>query len=500
MKLILNETQYQRLFNNKKRKLVISESQYKRLILEGKSSGLASIEVFDVLHLISKSNDVLYFKVIDKSNKGLILINCNDGVHKNAYFLLDPLSLDGSNITYKSAQNKDIKDKSNPWDSVENNPNAWRVSTFKDVKGIKVYKDSGEGASCNISDKPELKFEISLESGAPLEPEVEEDDDDTKSKLCGEQGVCDVWVMGQIKDWKLNNDYSIEIEDGGRVDIKVRERNSTAILIEILKVSGNEGMRFEELVGEILQFDLTPKSVVMVDDFDGEKPPIYNLKFKFFTGGGEDGEGGEVKAKSEEKELFHVVDFYETASIPGVDFVEPSAEEIEEFFKEYIQNSELLQKAIYEKPNWFLDMIGSDAAKGLVLANSRLEKWVGSVKLLADKVNQNGFLKEFKPGTEVLGKFIQLNTNEKDSRGREQVVFVSRVQKMSNGDKYAKLLTNFDKTTDIDEQYLYKVSIIKKIEDSDSAVVYSVALSSRNTGSGKFTKIGDGKYQIKKEN
>ena len=86
MRLILNESQYDRIFNKNKRKLVITENQYNKLLFESKSSNsLLGVDKSDAIVLVT-GNNKLYFKVVSKSGNEFIMINCNDGVYKNAYF------------------------------------------------------------------------------------------------------------------------------------------------------------------------------------------------------------------------------------------------------------------------------------------------------------------------------------------------------------------------------------------------------------------------------
>ena len=199
MKLILNEEQYNRLFNNVKRKLIITESQYEQLLLEkdrisrkekkrrkkagevnpqpkekGEKSkpksnnintNISGINKGDTVKLVSGSND-LHFRVVAKRGDEFMMINCNsDSVYKNAYFYItggDALSTNG--LTYSSAQNKDIE-ASNPWDTLETKPAVWRKSIFKNLSDFDVFTGGDGGLTCNLDDDAIIKFGIDMKTG-----------------------------------------------------------------------------------------------------------------------------------------------------------------------------------------------------------------------------------------------------------------------------------------------------------------------------------------------
>ena len=60
-----------------------------------------------------------------------MMINCNDGVYKNAYFHIKGNSLSKNSLTYFIAQNSAI-DSNNPWGTIGSD--VWRKSTFKNPK------------------------------------------------------------------------------------------------------------------------------------------------------------------------------------------------------------------------------------------------------------------------------------------------------------------------------------------------------------------------------
>ena len=66
MRLILKESQYDRIFNNKKRKLIITESQYNKLLFESVlTDNLGELEVSDAIEVV-RGKDRMFFKVVSK--------------------------------------------------------------------------------------------------------------------------------------------------------------------------------------------------------------------------------------------------------------------------------------------------------------------------------------------------------------------------------------------------------------------------------------------------
>ena len=87
MKLVISETQYNRIFNKQKTKLVVTETQYERLLLEATlNNTINQTKSGDIIKLGDKSGNILTFEVVDAFSGQVLMINKDAGVYKNNFF------------------------------------------------------------------------------------------------------------------------------------------------------------------------------------------------------------------------------------------------------------------------------------------------------------------------------------------------------------------------------------------------------------------------------
>ena len=450
MKLILTESQYNRIFNNKKRKLVITESQYRILLNEASSNMLLSIEKGETLQLVDKSDNKLHFKVIIKSGNEIIMINCNDGVYKNAYFYINANSLKGSDLSYQIAQNDKIPEGKNPWETI-GDKNIWRNSTFKDIKGFDVFKGGSEGLSCNLDKSAKKKFSLDIETGEVTKPEdkpEEEGGDDPKGKLLTAINYVKAFtkdyyytieladVESKLKDESGPKDGEREfvIKDKGGLNVQVLNKSNKKIDLELIEVYGGPGSAYEHLVGKVISINYTDKNIIDVNE--GIKELIFDLKAYSFT---KDEEGNRV----EEEEMISGITNIERKGKVG----EEDKEEDEGFSSSEIHalmsGDTVMKELIQNNPGAFLDFFGLVRKRGIIPSAEIFKKWGATP-------NNDAVLSRFKKDTTVKIKFIGKVEKSKDGnssllkeivdglkgQGNETNIKVSRNY---NGETYLKL-------------------------------------------------------------
>ena len=514
MKLVLTESQYNRIFNNKKRKLVITESQYRKILNEASSNMLLSMEKGDTLELIDKSNNKLSFKIIMKTGNEIIMINCNDGVYKNAYFHLKGDSLNGNNLTYQIAQNDKIPEGKNPWETVGDS-SIWRKSTFKNVKSFDVFKDGGEGLKCNLSDTAERKFSLDVDTG-----KVTRGGEDTEEKE-------EVASSGdQLKEFKDNlfskglepgswykivfhDDSSFKIKaiekSGGYVSITFQELNGRPITggevkgyaLRWLKPladgeeyvkSNNTSINIDDIkagrvnkeTGELETFDI-PIEVNYSDGpdrktkkfmFNGVKDIIKSKGTESFKGGKEKEGEGEIAKLSDEK--------------------------MKELLEKLVTNSDYLNSAIVSKPNHFLELIGVSRKRGILPAKGRLADWGLAAELRA---KSGSMVKKFPINKVFDATFETYKISDKDNapKLKSEYKFKMKALKPLEDKGYHRFGSNLMDNMKTEEAFQYNIYLVRELEERDDFYIYDAQLYKKVKENSARVEVATGKLKIFKD-
>lgn len=270
MKIILSESQYNRLFNNKKRKLIITENQYKKLLFEANlHSQFSKIKLYDIIKLNQKQQNgqsiSLHFRVKDiDPSKGLIMVNCNNGIYKNAYFHItkDGYDTKSKELKYRSAQEKKITDKigenGSPWETIDDT-SVWRQSTFKNITRISIYDDGGK-EDCNLSNTAEKRFIIgSVEDVEFSDKEIKDlmnDDENIKNLIQTKPGQ---WLeflglarkKGVIPSIEIFNKWGANPNNLGSLSNFKKDKNIKVQFIGDVTDKGTDTPKLTEIVNGI---------------------------------------------------------------------------------------------------------------------------------------------------------------------------------------------------------------------------------------------------------
>lgn len=529
MRLILNESQYNRLFNKQKKKLVINESQYKRLILEANTTNsILSIDKTDIVKLTSGEN-TLHFKVVAKNGGELIMINCNDGVYKNAYFYVNGSALDGNNLKYKAAQNKDI-DMDNPWETLQSKSDIWRPSTFKNINEFKVFKGGSEGLTCNLSDDAKEKFGINMETGVMEKPGGEVEGEEKDVDLSDEGKLLERFKK-HLNRLQADTRFNIELAGdsaSGSMDIEVLSRSASNVDFEIINVEGDGGEIYRDLIGKTINFKLDDSNVdVSVgevktdklpkskkkdrmgpDEYETEEIAMFSIKVNVFTEGTDKdgnreseeevianiesiGTGVRIDRDAEKKKAQDEKDKENNA------LEELTDEEQKDLMKRLVTDNEYLRNAISSRPNHLLELLRISRKKGLVPISKRMEKWEAYAR---EEATKSVDASRFGVNETIDTKFNTFEFTNNNYKGKVNLdsKFKSKSVKPREGEKYFRFLTNFKNEIKLEDNYEYVIYLLKEIEDRDDFYIYEVELLHKTAKNVSGDKVGNGKMYIKK--
>lgn len=155
MKIILTESQYNKLLADSKKKVIITESQYKKLLTEiYMTENINEIKKNNSIVINKENDDKLFFEVIDSANGGLLMVNTNKGsALTGSYFYVTSDSLKGGDLTYKFAYKKNVGVLTN----IDTNQiDTWKESTLKNIRYFYIFKDNSN---------KDLLFSIDVETG-----------------------------------------------------------------------------------------------------------------------------------------------------------------------------------------------------------------------------------------------------------------------------------------------------------------------------------------------
>ena len=495
-KIIINETQYNRLFNKpKKQKVIITESQLNLIVEANMTNTIQKIESGDVFTLVDKKRNELNFKVVLAFSGLLLMINCNEGVYKNMYFLISTNSLNNSQIGYRYIHESKLEDKSSLEKIVKTSVD-WSKSTWKNIDSIQVFEGDSQDITCNLNEKLPPKFNVDVNTGEIVKPEPEKDtaiDSDTEGNYTKE-------LLEELFDSKVDNNYQFKLSDDSNLTFLVVGKNSEALMLSLVSASGNVGDRYKDVIDYDFELthDVNNLNVKLSTNSEDDKDVVleyFDMKLKKYEGG--EGEDGSVKHS--DIVVRNIVDFSMVNKDEGEgEFIEFTDEELDEYFKEFINNSQLLKDALWKKPNKFLEAVGVAKERGILPAEDIIGKWVGIA-------NKNILFSEFKPGEkEYLSMIAFKPINPEETRDFYSGIininekYLALTRKRDRGNDEPVLSTNFN--ADIKSFLKYKLIIKKQLEKSDKFSVYYVDISYREKRNGNYINIGEGKVKIFNDN
>jgi len=485
MKIILSESQYNRIFNNKKRKLIITESQYKSILNEVELSSnfnkyFSRIKDNDIIKLTDGNKQSLHFRVITTKPGELIMINCNDGVYKNSYFYITPTSYSNSSLTYKIAQDKNINDDTDPLETINDN-SIWRNSTFKNITNIEVYVDNKQG--CNLSDTAKKKFSINDNANDENKPidfkefldnlfrdgfkidswykAIFHDDSFFKFKVLKQQGA-DVSIMFQDfngKPMETNGFAERWLKPLRDSDAYEQKDDNDSLILTIDDIKEGKSDKFSK---ELMTFDFP---IVIKYDNGKSKKFMFNgaKKFERIIKDEKSFKGGKVKEKLD---------------IPDFEPTELSDEELKELIDKYFTDDKILKNTLISKPNKFLELIRVSRKKGIIPAQSRLAEWGLYASNQARDIINN---KRFKINETHNSKLISYNKviDDAPTITENEVFKVKVLKKQINNDDF-RLGTNFEKKIGKGEYLKFYIYLTEILNETKTSYLYQYQLYSKD--------------------
>lgn len=410
-KLIINESQYNRLFG-KRTKLVITESQYNKLLAEeNMANSIKKISNGDVLQIVDGKGEKLHFRVIDAYAGQIIMINCNDGVFKNSYFFFTSADFSSSALKFK----KEHKKRIDPNTSLIKQVKDWKASSFKNLQAIEVYE--GDGNDCNLNPNAELKFTINAETGEPISKE-EPKKEEPKKDVEGTDELIDE-ILGQ----KLDKDYIYHLEGDGKIYLRVIQKDGKTIGFNVLDVEGSDAQRYDYLEGDYIEFNGNKENI----DLETEPDYKFDLTVKLYLGGIDNKEGG---VKSEFIKISNIVDMELSSMKPKDD---DDIEDAKFNYKELVDkmnDDEILKNLIQTTPSAGLELFGFVKKRGVIPSDEILRKWGisvkrGDVKLMGGK---------FRADKTVLVEYLKEINNETGKHARAIAELTEALRSVNNKD------------------------------------------------------------------
>ena len=196
-KLVIDESQYNRLFNKTKTKLVITESQFNSLMSEANvEKSLKNVKTGDLLQIAKENGNVYHFKVVDSVMGGSIyMVSTDNGTLKGFYILINgATSFQNKELQYQFKKIDEIEDES----KIYKESPSWKFSTIKGISKFEVF---------NSNQSP--KFDIDIKTGEPKKPE------EKKEKFKGNESTPEKEeLIKQLTDMEEDKDYIFNLKNG----------------------------------------------------------------------------------------------------------------------------------------------------------------------------------------------------------------------------------------------------------------------------------------------
>ena len=476
-KLILTESQYNRIFNSKKRKLVITETQYKRLLSEIELKN--NLVGGDMLKVTLKRGTEQILKIVDGFSDQIFMVDCNNAIDKNYIYKLIDYSEENLKINTLRVHIKHINDIKKFKNSISNKT-IWKPYAFNLLKEPEILKDKADEYKCTLDDVINVY----------KNPETE-DDDNVSDKPDVKDGDMKVDIVKRLKSDIFNaldkNEWvRIEFSDGSYVNVKIIDKQGSNVIIEFDEKDGvikTYKGKAEEFVKPIRQFlqKLNKFNTISIDinkmtnfekKINEQEVDDSDLKFDVPISITYDIDG------NDEVKKFPLNNVYGINKAPKKEDSEDEDISDEEF-REYIKNNEFIKNAVLKKPGLLARLLGNYKGKGLKPAEDTLRK----ISNLSnnDKLDYPG--KEFEMGKIITGQLTQLNDLIKIYENFKLKVGKSNISK----DSKIKLWSNMNNDLyDINgNNAKYKFLIGKKLEDN----LYKVEILENKKKSGEKREI-----------
>lgn len=478
-KLILTESQYNRIFNSKKRKLVITETQYKRLLSEIELKN--NLVGGDMLKVTLKSGTEQILKIVDGFSDQIFMIDCNNAIDKNYIYKLVDYSEENLKIKTLKVHIKNIDDIKKFKNSISDKT-IWKPYTFNLLKEPEILKDKADEYKCTLDDVINVY----------KNPETE-DDDNVSDKPDVKDGDMKVDIVKRLKSDIFNaldkNEWvRIEFSDGSYVNVKIIDKQGSNVIIEFDEKDGvikTYKGKAEEFVKPIRQFlqKLNKFNTISIDinkmtnfekKINEQEVDDSDLKFDVPISVTYNIDGNDEVKKFP---LNNVYGINKTSKKEDSEDEDISDEE----FREYIKNNEFIKNIVLKKPGVFVRFLGNYRGKGLKAAEDAIRKFKTDIKSKKDTGDYPG--KEFETGKIITGQLTKFNDlitiyeNFKLKVGKLNISKDSKIKLWSN--------INNDSYDVNGNNAKYKFLIGKKLEDN----LYRVEILERKEKTNEKRKI-----------
>jgi hypothetical protein len=514
MKLVISETQYNRIFSKQKTKLVVTETQYERLLLENAlNNTINQTKSGDIIKLTDKSGNILTFEVIDAFSGQVLMVNKDAGVYKNNFFFITSSDLSDGNLNFRYIHKKNVSDQSSIG-SIKKNIKDWKSSTFKNIKSFEV---EGNNGVININpDTGNLK--------EPEDNEQSEEGDITEESLTDElkdnllRMEYDTWYKFNFKDGS-----SIPLKSMGEEGGKVRvAEDGNLKLLGTKDENGNlptpKNMA-EKNFQRVVSNDAFTKANDILIDVDKSKiikinkPKAEGETYSVNEFGiildvtGLKSDGKQISTSFSIRGLKSFEPTKENQSFKGGKEVEPmkipsfSDEEMDAKVKEYMAGAQNLKDAIYKRPNRWLELIGAAKKRGIVPAEGLLARLGTYISREAVKSKLD---RDFIPGKELKSEFIDLKLSNNDISDKVKIKegdkFSSKVKPKRGVDKYTTLGTNLESDLKLEEKFNYRIYILRELEKRDDFGVYDVEVLDKTNSNKPGIEVAKGRLKVYMDN
>jgi hypothetical protein len=518
-KLILTESQYNRIFNSKKRKLVITENQYNKLLL--------TEAIADIIKTIF--NKKINEKFLDIESTKKIIKNKPEIIKRIDEYLMaankTKNTQDVNNLVLQlqhalnPADKEEVKSEANI--KIKNLLNAISIEKYglrgfdeviKKVKEGKLSSEQksqqsdGEDTSSETKDKDGKGTSSAMTKykGSGSQNGDKDKSSATKDKDGGSQNG-DKDKSSSTKDSSFddvknlkNGWLELEFNDDSKMNIRVFRNKGGFLYFYFQKNKNNEIVKLngyaEGLAGQIRNERFKELRYGMINininiNEDDNNVLIFELVYI-------NKEGKKYKSKFPLNNLKSIKVLKNEP--PSDDSTKKEDSEDDEItpkeFWDSIVDDKIVRDAILKKPGFFSRLFGFYRGKGIKPAEDTLRK-------LATLSNENKLDypgKEFETGKIITGAFIQPNIdinsiipiNEK---------FKSMVAKSSYTDIKIKLWSNLKLKNSKDgfTKTKYKIMLGKKIESVDGEYdVYEVTVLNRKPEENEKENLGKSKLKI----
>jgi hypothetical protein len=489
------------------------------------SDAIRKIKAGDAIMVTTSGGSELHFKVIYDFSGQILMINCNNGVHKNEFWFLTASSLLGDGkLSADIEQHKNIKDTSSI-ESIMSDVKNWKKKDYK-INDFKVFEGAGTDLNCNLDSNLKPKFDINVDTGVIEEPKEDSKENDNEDKQTDLEYYSDL-IRRELEELESDQWYNFIFVDGSKIPLKSEGFDNGQVritedgnfkLLSKRQPSNMAEKNFKKIASNINfqkanDLVIDTKSVrvtklIKPKERGGEFKPIFNVNI---IAKGFNSEGKQIKTTFSIKKLTNVLkvnnsgdidDFYKKMSEKKINYKELSDDEIKAQWKQFMEDDKILRNALWRKPNAFLEFIGIADDRGIIPADETLNGWIK----IASK-NGEKLFKDFKFGEVKYFQFddeVRITNNKFDYLLDNKIInnqkkYYSIVKKRDPKDVYPNLGTNFDTNRSYDT-FNFKINIIEELEDKEDFKKYKVNIETRTEKGKGFDRIGEGQIKIVKSN